>query len=399
MNMEPLTMSVDQQMHAAAHEARGGDAPALTVAGQLKTLKPWTLAALAGIAACLIALWTWHWQIMFSAALLIALTMGPLCRWWTRHQEACPLDHVLASYTAGLFPLAIVVMTTALLGSMLAVLITTPITMLFWTAKLWRAGQVLESAIRWTAFCFIEEIWLVAALRVARRRRKHRFVEGSARAQRAFALYATASAIGYATAQCVVLACVVAGAMEGHTVFEHGRAPEGTVTASETGGLLLLSLCFAWFLLPLRLVASHLNALDLERAPDDPDGSCGLCLPLAKSAAPPPGPDGLPLEEAAPTGLLIKARLAHMYDVVKWPWALRAAHTVQFTAFFWLLAVPAKRRAVPERSGRPMSWPRSTARTIHAAPPRRGRDPAPRTIHAAPPRRVRAARTFGPPRR
>ena len=98
MNMEPLTMSVDQQMHAAAHEARGGDAPALTVAGQLKTLKPWTLAALAGIAACLIALWTWHWQIMFSAALLIALTMGPLCRWWTRHQEACPLDHVLASY-------------------------------------------------------------------------------------------------------------------------------------------------------------------------------------------------------------------------------------------------------------------------------------------------------------
>ena len=160
-------------------------------------------------------------------------------------------------YTAGLFPLAIVVMTTALLGSMLAVLITTPITMLFWTAKLWRAGQVLESAIRWTAFCFIEEIWLVAALRVARRRRKHRFVEGSARAQRAFALYATASAIGYATAQCVVLACVVAGAMEGHTVFEHGRAPEGTVTASETGGLLLLSLCFAWFLLPLRLVASR----------------------------------------------------------------------------------------------------------------------------------------------
>ena len=46
---------------------------------------------------------------MFSAALLIGMTLGPLCRWWTKHQEACPLDHVLASYTAGLFPLAVVV--------------------------------------------------------------------------------------------------------------------------------------------------------------------------------------------------------------------------------------------------------------------------------------------------
>lgn len=333
-------MDIEQQMHAEAHARGGGEG--LTLAGQLKKMKPWTLVGLGGIVSCLIALWTWHWQIMFSAALLIGMTLGPLCRWWTKHQEACPLDHVLASYTVGLFPLAVVVMTTALIASSLTVMIFSPITMLFWTKSLWRVGMVLESTIRWTSFCFVEEIWLVAAYRIARRRRKHRFVEGSARAQRAFALYATASAVGYATAQCVALACIVAGAMDGHTIFEHGHAPEGTVTASETGGLLLLSLCFAWFLLPLRLLASHLNALDLERAPDaSDDGSCALCLPLAATAAPPPGPDGLPLEvEGAPTGLLIKSRLAHMYDVVKWPWGLRAVHTVQFTAFFWLLAEP-----------------------------------------------------------
>jgi hypothetical protein len=67
--------------------------------------------------------------------------------------------------------------------------------------------------------------------------------------------------------------------MDGHTVFERGHADEGVVTASETGGLLFLSLCFAWFLLPLRLLASHLNALDLERCPDL-GADNNLCIPL-----------------------------------------------------------------------------------------------------------------------
>ena len=116
--------------------------------------------------------------------------------------------------------------------------------------------------------------------------------------------------------------------MDGHTVFERGHADEGVVTASETGGLLFLSLAFAWFLLPLRLLASHLNALDLERCPDL-GADNNLCIPLGATV------DG----EEAPVGLACSKRLAHMWEVVKWPWALRAAHYIQFTTFFWLLAV------------------------------------------------------------
>ena len=106
--------------------------------------------------------------------------------------------------------------------------------------------------------------------------------------------------------------------MDGHTVFERGHADAGVVTASETGGLLFLSLCFAWFLLPLRLLASHLNALDLERCPDL-GADNNLCIPLGATL------DG----EEAPVGLACSKRLAHMWEVVKWPWALRCVEINQ----------------------------------------------------------------------
>ena len=93
--------------------------------------------------------------------------------------------------------------------------------------------------------------------------------------------------------------------MDGHTVFERGHADEGVVTASETGGLLFLSLCFAWFLLPLRLLASHLNALDLERCPDL-GADNNLCIPLGATV------DG----EEALVGLACSKRLAHMCEAV-----------------------------------------------------------------------------------
>ena len=193
----------------------------------------------------------------------------------------------------------------------------------------WRLGVICDGIARWSAFCFVEEMWLLYALRLVRRRRQHRFVENSNRAQRAFALYGASTAVGYACAQCILLACVVTAHMDGHTVFERGHADEGVVTASETGGLLFLSLTFAWFFLPLRLLASHLNALDLERCPDL-GADNNPCIPLGATV------DG----EEAPVGLACSKRLAHMWEVVKWPWALRAAHYIQFTTFFWLLGVP-----------------------------------------------------------
>ena len=90
----------------------------------------------------------------------------------------------------------------------LAALIVSPISMLAGSAA-WRLGVICDGIARWSAFCFVEEMWLLYALRSFRRRRQHRFVENSNRAQRAFALYGAASAVGYACAQCILLACVV----------------------------------------------------------------------------------------------------------------------------------------------------------------------------------------------
>jgi hypothetical protein len=299
-----------------------------TPATEVRSLKPWTMFALAAGVAVVLWLGTWHWQMMMTAVLLVTLTLGPLLRWWTAHRAVCPLDHVLASYLLGLFVLSTVSTIMGLTFGMLAAAIVSPIG---WVAgqAAWRLEIIVDGIARWSAFCLVEEMWLLYALRMFRRRRQHRFVENSNRAQRAYALYGAAVAVGYAATQCILLACVVTAHMDGHTVFQRGHADEGVVTASETGGLLFLSLCFAWFLLPLRLLASHLNALDLERCPDLATDT-NPCLPLGNSVQ----------GEEAPVGVSCSKRLSHMWEIIKWPWALRSAHYIQFTTFFWLLGMP-----------------------------------------------------------
>ena len=138
----------------------------------------------------------------------VTLTLGPLLRWWTLHRATCPLDHVLMSYLGGLFLLSTVATIMGLTFGILAALIVSPISMLAGSAA-WRLGVICDGIARWSAFCFVEEMWLLGALRWFRRKRQHRFVENSNRAQRAYALYGAASAVGYACAQCILLACVV----------------------------------------------------------------------------------------------------------------------------------------------------------------------------------------------
>ena len=173
--------------------------------------------ALAAGVAVVLWLGTWHWQMMMTAVLLVTLTLGPLLRWWNHHKAVCPLDHVLASYLLGLFVLSTVSTIMGLTFGMLAAAIVSPIG---WVAgqAAWRLEIIVDGIARWSAFCLVEEMWLLYALRMFRRRRQHRFVENSNRAQRAYALYGAAVAVGYAATQCILLACVVTAHMDGHTV-------------------------------------------------------------------------------------------------------------------------------------------------------------------------------------
>ena len=110
--------------------ARGNDPPeAYTPATELKSLKPWTMLALAALGAIIISLWTWHWQMAMAAILLVSLTLGPLLRWWTLHRATCPLDHILMSYLGGLFLLSTVATLMGLTFLLLAALIVSPITL------------------------------------------------------------------------------------------------------------------------------------------------------------------------------------------------------------------------------------------------------------------------------
>ena len=92
----------------------------------------------------------------------VTLTLGPLLRWWTLHRATCPLDHILMSYLGGLFLLSTVATIMGLTFGILAALIVSPISMLAGSAA-WRLGVICDGIARWSAFCFVEEIWLLYA--------------------------------------------------------------------------------------------------------------------------------------------------------------------------------------------------------------------------------------------
>jgi len=331
----------------------------LSVWGQCLRLKPWTQLALVALIALVALLASWHWQLLLVCALLFAPTLGQLIRWWRLHPEYCPLDHVLSSFLYGLFALGVCAMGTALLASTLFVILISPIFIPFWLGgtALIRIGQSLEVAMRWAVFCLVEELWLLSTLRRAKQRRQHRVGgTGSARGHRAYVLYSSASAVGYSTAQCLALACLVTAIMEGHTAFETKQEQSNQkheITIHETYWLLGLALLFAWFWLPLRLAASHLNVLELARKPDLPTDP-NTCLPLPHTSISTqnnainenvsPNDQENTLQEDSSPQLPSQGscciRLQHLISIIRWSWALRTTHLTQFCAWFYLLALP-----------------------------------------------------------
>ncbi|KAJ8609330.1 hypothetical protein CTAYLR_009123 [Chrysophaeum taylorii] len=343
------TPEVEMQVHETrAARARMSDARSaslvsahLSLCGQLRRLKPWTRYSLMAF-VCVIALMaSWHWQLLLATLFLLAPTLGQLLRWWRRHPDYCPLDHVLSSYAHGIFVLGVVSMGTASAVGLAAVVAVSPLLRLFWSHRAtWRLGWILCAIIFFTVFCFVEELWLLSTLRRFKRRRQHRVGgEGSARAQRAYVLYASASAVGYATAQCIVLTVIVTAIMEGHTVFEVSdeRDNDEAITAHETLALAGLVLFFAWFWLPLRLAASHINVLELARHPELAEDS-SACLPLPR--------DFRHLQPVDRIDFYLKPRFTHHIDIIKWSWGLRTVHVSQFAAWGVILAIPAKTMGV-----------------------------------------------------
>ena len=64
---------VQHAMKVERTAAQGNEPQAYTPATELKSLKPWTMLALAALGAVIISLWTWHWQMAMTAILLVTL--------------------------------------------------------------------------------------------------------------------------------------------------------------------------------------------------------------------------------------------------------------------------------------------------------------------------------------
>ena len=64
---------VQHAMKVERTAAQGNEPQAYTPATELKSLKPWTMLALAALGAVIISLWTWHWQMAMTANLLVTL--------------------------------------------------------------------------------------------------------------------------------------------------------------------------------------------------------------------------------------------------------------------------------------------------------------------------------------
>jgi len=57
---------VQHAMKVERTAAQGNEPQAYTPATELKSLKPWTMLALAALGAVIISLWTWHWQMAMT---------------------------------------------------------------------------------------------------------------------------------------------------------------------------------------------------------------------------------------------------------------------------------------------------------------------------------------------
>jgi len=362
-----------------ATEGRQGVAYQLSFWGQIWRLKYKTWAGVFLLIVLVILLTSWHWQLLFASLLFMVPTVGQLVVWWLKHPHYCPLDHVLTGYCFGLFIEGLLVMGLALLASSAVAALVSPLLFLFWIKKIdavVRVGQVVSTTLRWVVFTFVEEILLVAFLRFAKQKRQARLGgDGSARAHRAYVLHATASAVGYASAQCLALTCLVTLVLRGEThSFEtkvEARDQENEITNSEAAWLILLVCLFSALWLPIRLMASHLTILELSRRADSADDS-SFFLPLPKAyrryiidteslaedfLVSTPNPLVPPLNETPSSresassrrqrmdetqsrSCLCWLRWTHFLGIIQWSWAIRALYLAQFTAWFYSLAIP-----------------------------------------------------------
>ena len=217
---------------------------------EVKKLKPWTILFLALLPTILILIWSWHWQF-FIVTLLLFLPTARLGAWWLANRHVCPLDHVLSSYAQGFVGLTICAMGPGIVAFFIVLVTSIPFFSLI---------------AAFAAWVFVEEIMCVMFTRLSKRLRRHR-VGAAGTATKAWAIFSTASSVGFATAQ-IILAMMIVFLID---------ASDHKISNGETGWLFMMVLIFAFFWMPMRIITSYLVGLELTLSDDASHPCDGYC--------------------------------------------------------------------------------------------------------------------------
>jgi len=287
---------------------------------EVKELRWVNQLLLVALPTLVIALSFWHWEFSLCALLLI-LPSSRLIFWWANN-PICPLDHLLSSYSQGFFIL--VIMATG--SAVVAMLVTSFVVLMLYTLLgitditedsnvdgsdkltfLHFISALIFEVLRWTVFVFVEEIWKTAFLRWTKLQREHQVGATS----QAHAVSGASLALGYSTSQSILFMMIMTLILERNGEDEERDAR--LIDSTELLIMVISSVLFAVVTMPLNILSTYLEGVELALTTGQDDGKCCPC--------------GFP-----PGGC---AGIRAFCWMLRWPVLLRATFVSQF--FLWFL--------------------------------------------------------------
>lgn len=190
----------------------------------------------------------WHWQFLIGCICILLPTVR-LIFWWRKHREFCTLDHVISSYALG----STILFIAATGVGFVAWIITALFFYLLFDSMTASSGVKVwiwfVEVFRWTAFIFVEELCKLCFVRHDRLVTMQR---GNGN-ERAHVIAASASALGYATAQSILFLWIVTLVMESDE--------EHKIDNTELAELLIVTIIFSCISMPLNVMTSYLEAV------------------------------------------------------------------------------------------------------------------------------------------
>jgi len=216
-----------------------------------RKLKPWSWTFLASLPVVFALMCLWYWQFALVSVFLFALPSARLYAWWARNKDfAGPLDHLVSSYAQGFYLVFFVASVCAVFAFVVTISILGVFVALAGDSTF---ASLLVVGLGWIAWVCVEELWKVTFSYWQKKRRVH--VVRDPRQTKAWVVAATATAFGYATSQSILFTCAFAAI----------EAIDKKITDAELGYLFLFAFIFGSLSMPMTILTSYLQGLELTK--------------------------------------------------------------------------------------------------------------------------------------